>query len=56
MSNLGKYPDELRDRAVRMVLDHRHECQRSLKSERLSVGRVLVNVATLPRSAKLATP
>lgn len=25
MSNRGKYPDELRERAVRMVLDHQHE-------------------------------
>jgi hypothetical protein len=25
MPNHGKYPDELRERAVRMVLDHRHE-------------------------------
>ena len=25
MPNHGKYPDELRDRAVRMVLDHGHE-------------------------------
>ena len=25
MPSKGKYPDELRDRAVRMVLDHQHE-------------------------------
>jgi transposase len=25
MPNHGKYPDELRERAVRMVLDHQHE-------------------------------
>ena len=25
MPNHGKYPDELRERAVRMVLDHGHE-------------------------------
>lgn len=25
MPNRGKYPDELRERAVRMVLDHQHE-------------------------------
>lgn len=25
MSNRSKYPDELRERAVRMVLDHQHE-------------------------------
>lgn len=25
MPNHGKYPDELRERAVRMVLEHRHE-------------------------------
>lgn len=25
MSNRSKYPDELRERAVRMVLDHEHE-------------------------------
>ena len=25
MANRGKYPDELRERAVRMVLDHQHE-------------------------------
>ena len=25
MPRRGKYPDELRDRAVRMVLDHQHE-------------------------------
>jgi transposase len=25
MANHGKYPDELRERAVRMVLDHGHE-------------------------------
>ena len=25
MPNHGKYPDELRERAVRMVLDHSHE-------------------------------
>jgi transposase len=26
MPNHGRYPDELRERAVRMVLDHGHEC------------------------------
>jgi hypothetical protein len=25
MPSQGKYPDELRERAVRMVLDHEHE-------------------------------
>lgn len=25
MPNHGKYPDELRERAIRMVLDHGHE-------------------------------
>ena len=25
MPNYGRYPDELRERAVRMVLDHGHE-------------------------------
>ncbi len=26
MPRNGKYPEELRERAVRMVLDHQHEC------------------------------
>jgi transposase-like protein len=35
MLNHGKYPDELRERAVRMVLEHGHEYGSQWEARRL---------------------
>jgi hypothetical protein len=41
MPNHGKYPDELRERAVRMVLDHQHEYGSEVGSDLLGGRQAL---------------
>ena len=43
----GRYPDEFRERAVRMVLDHQHEYPSQWKAIELNAKKLSVNHETL---------
>ena len=49
MPSQGKYPDELRERAVRMVLEHQHE----YRSQWEAIGSVAEKLGPKPETVRL---